>query len=80
MPIKLVFLGRLEDAAGAAERKVDTVTSIEAVLCALDPELAAALRADKVKLAVNGLLVRDRDEPVLKDGDELAFLPPVSGG
>lgn len=80
MPLKLVFLGRLEDVAGRPEREVETAASIDAVLAALDPELAAALTADKVKLAVNGMLFHDRTAPVLKDGDELAFLPPVSGG
>lgn len=80
MSLKLVFLGRLEDAAGLPEREVEAVASVSAVLAGLDPELAAALRADKVKLAVNGMLFHDLDAPVLKDGDELAFLPPVSGG
>jgi molybdopterin synthase sulfur carrier subunit len=78
--LRLVFLGRLEDAAGAAEREVATVSSVKDVLAALDPELAAVLSADRVKLAVNGMLFHDPDAPVLKDGDELAFLPPVSGG
>lgn len=80
MPLKLVFLGRLEDVAGAAEREVETATSVDAVLASLDPELAAALQADRVKLSVNGMLFHDHGTPVLKDGDELAFLPPVSGG
>ena len=34
----------------------------------------------RVKLAVNGILLQDTDAPVLKEGDEIAFLPPVSGG
>jgi sulfur-carrier protein len=80
MALKLVFLGRLEDAAGTAERKVPLVATIEEVFAGLEPELVAALRADRVKLAVNGVLLRDLDAPVLRDGDELAFLPPVSGG
>lgn len=80
MSLKLVFLGRLEDVAGAAEREVETVASVNAVLAALDAALAAALKADRVKLAINGLLFHDHEAPVLKDGDELAFLPPVSGG
>lgn len=80
MTLKLVFLGRLEDVAGTAERLVATVGSLEDVLGSLDTELAAALRADKVKLALNGVLVSERGSLVLKDGDELAFLPPVSGG
>jgi len=80
MSLKLVFLGRLEDVAGAPERMVEQASSVDDVLAALDPELAAALMADHVKLAINGLLFQDRAAPVLKDGDELAFLPPVSGG
>jgi molybdopterin synthase sulfur carrier subunit len=80
LPLKLVFLGRLEDAAGGPEREVATAASIADVLAGLDPELAAALGADRVKLAVNGMLFHDREAPVLKDGDEIAFLPPVSGG
>lgn len=80
MPLKLVFLGRLEDVAGAPAREVETDLSVEAVLARLEPALATALRAEKVKLAINGMLFHDRDAPVLKDGDELAFLPPVSGG
>ena len=78
--IKLVFLGRLEDVAGASDIVVPPVKSIEAVLATLDPALAEALRAPRVKLAVNGVLVRDVDAPVLRAGDEIAFLPPVSGG
>jgi molybdopterin synthase sulfur carrier subunit len=78
--LKLVFLGRLEDLAGAPEREIATVASVDAVLALLDPELATALNGEKVKLAVNGMLFHDRTAPVLKDGDELAFLPPVSGG
>lgn len=80
MTLKLVFLGRLEDAAGAAERMVPLVPTIEEVFSGLEADLVSALRADRVKLAVNGVLMRDLDAPVLRDGDELAFLPPVSGG
>jgi molybdopterin synthase sulfur carrier subunit len=80
MSLRLVFLGRLEDVAGVVEREVETIASVDGVLATLDPELATALGADRVKLAVNGMLFHDRAAPVLKDGDELAFLPPVSGG
>ncbi len=76
---KLVFLGRLEDLAGAAERQVAAGTLAD-VLDALDSDLAAALRADRIRLALNGTLVGDRAAVVLGEGDELAFLPPVSGG
>jgi molybdopterin synthase sulfur carrier subunit len=80
MSLRLVFLGRLEDAAGASEREVGTAASLDAVLAGLEPELAAALGGERIRLAVNGTLVTNRAALALSDGDELAFLPPVSGG
>jgi molybdopterin synthase sulfur carrier subunit len=76
---RLVFLGRLEDAAGAAEREVPG-GELAQVLAALDGDLATALAGDRIRLALNGALVSDRGSIVLGDDDELAFLPPVSGG
>lgn len=80
MALKLVFLGRLEDAAGAAERDVAAVSSLAALFDALEPPLVEALSGSKVKVAVNGRIVVDRADCALSDGDEVAFLPPVSGG
>jgi molybdopterin synthase sulfur carrier subunit len=77
--VRLLFLGRLEDIAGCAEREV-AGGALTDVLAALDPDLAAALTADRIRLALNGTLVADSAALVLRDGDELAFLPPVSGG
>ena len=47
-----------------------------ALIDSLEPELAEALRSDKVRVAVNGAM----GVTGLADGDEVAFLPPVSGG
>lgn len=80
MTLNLVFLGKLEDVAGGGARSIPLAPSIESVLDGLEPELAQALRGSRVKLAVNGILLQDTDAPVLRDGDEIAFLPPVSGG
>ncbi len=79
MAVKLVFLGRLEDAAATPELAV-APGSLPDVLSRLEPELAAALSGVRIKLALNGSIVTDRAGLVLADGDELAFLPPVSGG
>lgn len=76
---RLVFLGRLEDVAGMAELAV-APGPLEQVLATLDPALAVALLADKVRMALNGRLLTDVGAIVLAAGDELAFLPPVSGG
>lgn len=80
MALRLLFLGRLRDAAGDPERMVDYAPGATAVLSALEPELAAALSDPRIRLAVNGRIVASRDGLELADGDELAFLPPVSGG
>jgi|MedtruStandDraft_1076414.scaffolds.fasta_scaffold106662_2 molybdopterin synthase sulfur carrier subunit len=80
MALKLVFLGRLEDVAGGAERAIPLVSTIDAAIAALEPALAQALTGPRVKLAINGVLLRGRETPPLADGDEIAFLPPVSGG
>lgn len=79
MPAKLVFLGRLEDLAGASELAV-APGPLEAILATLEPALAVALLDERIRLAHNGALIAASGGIVLAEGDELAFLPPVSGG
>jgi sulfur-carrier protein len=79
MTAKLVFLGKLADLAGSAEFAV-APGPLETVLANLSPDLAIALMGERVRLALNGVLIAERGGIVLRDGDELAFLPPVSGG
>lgn len=79
MAAKLVFLGRLADLAGAAEREV-AAGPLELALAHLPQDLAIGLLGERIKLALNGELLADPGVIVLRDGDELAFLPPVSGG
>ncbi|MFM2300502.1 MAG: hypothetical protein RLZZ84_238 [Pseudomonadota bacterium] len=74
----LVFLGKLADIAGRGELAV-AAGPLDAVLAGLDPALALALLDERVRIALNGELVGERSI-VLRSGDELAFLPPVSGG
>jgi molybdopterin synthase sulfur carrier subunit len=78
MKARLVFLGKLADLAGAGEIEV-TPGPLEAVLATLSPSLAVELLGERVRMALNGEITADR-AVVLGAGDELAFLPPVSGG
>ena len=79
MAVKLVFLGRLAEAAGGSERAV-AAGPLDSILAALEPGLVTALREPRIRLARNGVRVADPAGLLLADGDELAFLPPVSGG
>ncbi len=82
MSLKLLFLGKLADLAGGGEQAVDRIDTRDwaGLMACLAPELADALEADKVRVAVNGTLVSDKRALWIADGDEIAFLPPVSGG
>ena len=74
-----MFLGRLRDLAGGAERQVGAANGTVADLIAsLEPQLADELASERVRVAVNGTLASRAC--AIADGDEIAFLPPVSGG
>lgn len=79
MAARLVFLGRLSDLAGGGELAV-TPGPLEDVIAALPVDLAVAVLDERVRIALNGVLLSERGGIVLCLGDELAFLPPVSGG
>ena len=80
---RLLFFGALGDAMGrertvALPDGVTTTDALTAYLCASDSVFADAFRRTKVKFAVNESIV-DPEAPI-GDGDEIAFLPPFSGG
>lgn len=76
---RLVFLGRLADLAGMVEREVEP-GALEAILAGLPAGLAVALLDEKVRIARNGELLITQGSIAVEPGDEIAFLPPVSGG
>jgi len=82
MALTVVFMGRLADLAGKTEQQLVLTAPVgwAGLLGMLDPALADALAEEKVQLALNGLLLADRLALLAHDGDEVAFLPPVSGG
>jgi molybdopterin synthase sulfur carrier subunit len=78
--VRIVFLGRLADLTGTPEREVAAPLDWSGLFDALQPELGGWLASDKVKLAVNGTVLADKMALRANDGDEVALLPPVSGG
>ena len=87
MSIKVVYLGKLADVAGKSESEFfsssgeldwpDLLALFDDHVC---EGLSDAVREDTVKVALNGQLVVDREGLVARHGDEVALLPPVSGG
>jgi sulfur-carrier protein len=81
--VKLVFLGKFGDVADPAEvalpKEVRTLSELKVWLTHQQPLLGQAMAATTTRLVVNRCVAHDLSAPVA-DGDEIAFLPPMSGG
>jgi molybdopterin synthase sulfur carrier subunit len=83
--IRLVFLGKFGDVAPASLAEValppDIVTlqDLKVWVARQQPRLGAAMEATRTRLIVNQCVAHDLSQRIA-DGDEIAFLPPMSGG
>lgn len=83
--VKLVFLGKFGDVAPAGlaqitlPGEVRTLSDLKDWLTRQQPLLGQAMAATTTRLVVNQCVAHDLTAPVA-DGDEVAFLPPMSGG
>ena len=80
MAVTILFLGPLRDLAGEATREVDAPLDWQGLLAAVGPEVAAQLGEERVNVACAGKVLGDKHDLHARDGDEVALLPPVSGG
>ena len=64
MAVRLVFLGKLADLAGAPEREIEAPLDWGSLVEALEGDLGRALEGGKVKLAVNGAVLADKTAPL----------------
>ncbi len=78
--ITVVFLGKLADLAGAPSLRLAAPLDWAGLKAALPPALAEALGDPRNRVALNGALLADKTALVANAGDEIALLPPVSGG
>lgn len=81
MSIRVLFFASLADITGIQEATLDAaefsdIDSILSRFASEHPELRA--RRSAILFALNSEFARP--ESKVKDGDEIAFFPPVSGG
>jgi len=83
--MRLVFLGKLRDVAPpdlsdiALPSGVRTLAELKDWIARVQPPLGQAMRAMPVRLIVNHSVAHDLSVAVAEN-DEIAFLPPMSGG
>ena len=83
--VRLVFLGKFGEMAPAAlaeialPKDVRTLDDLKRWVTRQQPVLGEAMAATRTRLIVNQCVAHDLSQPVA-DGDEIAFLPPMSGG
>ena len=79
MKLHMLYFAALRDAAGRDREDVEVaVGDAREVYAQLRRRHGFALDPDRIRVAVNGEFAAW--ERPLSDGDEVAFLPPVSGG
>lgn len=80
MAVKVVLLGRLADLADGGEMNFAGPLDWQGLLSLLPDTLSKAVQESRTKIALNGEVLFDKTALSAVDGDELALLPPVSGG
>ncbi|MFS0774624.1 molybdopterin converting factor subunit 1 [Neobacillus sp. 3P2-tot-E-2] len=75
---KVLFFAHLRDAVGEEFLKIDASGKTVAELKAELVRNYNLSKLDSVMTAVNEEFAQD--DEVIQDGDEIAFIPPVSGG
>ena len=80
MAVTILFLGPLRDLAGEDSREIEAPLDWSGLLDAVGATAAEQLKQDRVNVACGGKVLSDKTALDAQDGDEIALLPPVSGG
>ena len=84
MSVRVVFFASIREALGRevielpASEGLRVSTLLEALAAALGDGVREILGAENVQVALNQSIVQA--DQAIKDGDEVAYLPPVTGG
>lgn len=78
MSVQVLYFASLREAAGCDSEIVDTPDSLAGLYASLQARRGFTLGRERLRVAVDGAFV-DWSSTV-RDGAEIAFIPPVSGG
>jgi molybdopterin synthase sulfur carrier subunit len=77
--VTVLYFASLRDVAGIATETFDTAApDLRVLYIELRARHGFALPVERLRVAVDGTFARWEDAP--RDGSEIAFIPPVSGG
>lgn len=77
--VTVLYFASLRDAAGTDSEGMDTeAPDLRVLYLELRARHGFALPVERLRVAVDGAFARWDDAP--RDGSEIAFIPPVSGG
>lgn len=77
MEIRVLFFGIISEVAKTGFRHYSNIGSFDNLRLRIADDYPEFIHYN-YRIAVNNEIIND--EPVLKDGDEVAFLPPFAGG
>ena len=77
MEIKVLFFGVLADVAKTGDKFYDGINSFADLRSRINVEFPE-LEHYNYRVSVNNEIIND--EPVLKNGDVIGFMPPFAGG
>jgi molybdopterin synthase sulfur carrier subunit len=78
--VRVLFLGKLRDLADRDEVKLPAPLDWSGLLAGVSPTVAAELASDRTHVACGGIVLTEKGALMAGEGDEVALLPPVSGG
>jgi molybdopterin synthase sulfur carrier subunit len=77
--VTVLYFASLRDMAEVGSETFDTAApDLRVLYLELRARHGFALSVDRLRVAVDGVFARWEDAP--RDGSEIAFIPPVSGG
>jgi molybdopterin synthase sulfur carrier subunit len=77
MEIRVLFFGIISGVAKTGFRHYSNIRSFDDLRLRISDDYPEFIHYN-YRIAVNNEIIND--EPVLKEGDEVAFLPPFAGG